>query len=347
MGNDVGAVGRGRGGRFNEATERERERERAAVGSGRASGAQASARSERAAASAAGYADLSAGGAGRSGARAGAGPRGDGGAGHPPSVQAAARTAAPSGKAELDRLTVDVLRLRAELARTTNPKARGELSARIGRLSAAWCDGARAAGLKPPPDSFDPFRASDEDLKNALLWTEVGNTFPLGAFSHPTDPNRFRDDILAAWAVRVPGVLDRVIAANPNDPRLVPMLEASLRRLGDPSGCEPGETVQSLVKRRADRLAARSLAAADEASKRITIGLDGRIGTAEAIDGYETVQYILAMNPGTTTGSLLASAAAWRGGDIDDMRHCGELGTELEGIADITARKLPHERPHW
>lgn len=236
-------------------------------------------------------------------------------------------------------LATEVLRLRAELAKTSDPLLRTALATRARQLSDQWCAMARAAGMKPPAGSFDPFHASDDELRNAVLWTEVGNTFPVASFGHPVDVQRFRDDVLTAMTLRTPGLLDRVIAANPRNPALVPLLEEELRRLGDTSGCRPGDTVESLLARRAELLSA-ARAKADEADRsRKYIGLDGRIGTAEDLASYETEQYILAVNPGTTMGSLLAATAAASGGDVEAIRRAGSAGNQAERLGGGFGKK--------
>ena len=230
----------------------------------------------------------------------------------------------------LEPLATEVLRLRRELARTDDPVTRAALGVRIRQLGDQWCAMARAAGLSPPPASFDPYRASDAELKNAILWTEVGNCFPTGSFASPVHPDRFRDDILSAWTLRTPGMLEKVVAADPRNPALVPLLRAELARLGDRDGCRAGDTVEELLARRAQLLgAARAVHAEPD---QLYIGLDGRIGTKDALGRYEAEQYLLAINPGTTMGALLAAVAATSGGDVEAIRRSGAAGNAAEAL---------------
>lgn len=244
--------------------------------------------------------------------------------------------------AQLVSLATEVLKQRAELAKLTDATARAASHARIAQLSSQWCQAAAAAGLKPPGPNFDPQRCSRDELQNALLWTEVGNCFPVGTFGHAINPENYRNDVLSAWVLQSPGMLDRVIAANPGDARLVPLLEADLRRLGDKNGCRPDDTIESLVARRSELLAktAKETAVSD---KQLYMGLDGRVGTADSLAKYEGQQYLLALNPGTTTGALLAAVALAEGGGVEEMRRAGATGNAVESLG---SQAIKHRDAH-
>lgn len=268
----------------------------------------------------------------------------------PPSVAAVVHP--ERSFARMGPLATEVLRLRAVLAKTGDPLLRTALATRAHQLSDQWCAMARAAGTKPPAGSFDPFHASDDELRAAVLWTEVGNTFPAASFGHPIDVQRFRDDLLMAMTLRTPGLLDRVIAANPRNRALVPLLEEELRRLGDTTGCRAGDTVDSLLLRRAELLAAARAKASEEDRARRYMGLDGRIGSAADLASYEAEQYILAANPGTTMGALLAATAAVSGGDVEAIRRAGDAGNAGEALGGGLApkghpRSGQSKEPRW
>jgi hypothetical protein len=256
----------------------------------------------------------------------------------------------------------EVMRLRAEKAKTSAPEVAGVLQARIATLSNQWCAQARAAGMKPPTDSFDAFRATDEQLRSAILWTEVGNTYPVSALQD--GGAHFRDELLLAHAVRSPVLLGQLVERMKDHPeRLIPALHRELQRLGDTRPCSPNDTVDSLLARRSEALRLQSNGAnahaADEARQRVTIGVDGRVGKLEDVITSEMEQQILAANPGTTLGAVLAATSA---GDVEGMRRRGKLGNAVEGVAGpfgrVKASDLkpynpdgpttsPHSAPRW
>lgn len=63
------------------------------------------------------------------------------------------------------------------------------------------------------------------------------------------------------------------------------------------------------------------------------IGLDGRQGTFEQLVDYELEQRVLATNPGTTLGSLTATAATVAGGTTEQIRAAGEVGNAVQSVA--------------
>ncbi|MBX3217827.1 MAG: hypothetical protein KF850_37820 [Labilithrix sp.] len=232
--------------------------------------------------------------------------------------------------AGMPALAAEVLRLRAEGTRTREPELGRAIAARVATLSSEWRQLARAKGMQPPDDTFAPFRATDEELTSAILWTFVGDRLPVSAFQD--SGARYRDELLLAHAVRSPTLLPAL--ADTKDPRLAAALYKELERLGDARPCAAGDTIPSLLARRAELLRLRDNGAAaradDEARKQITLGADGRVGAAESIALYEMEQHILAANPGTTLGAILAATQA---GDLEGMRRAGQAGNMVEGVA--------------
>jgi hypothetical protein len=241
----------------------------------------------------------------------------------------------------MDRVTGEVLVTRAALGRATAPAERDALAARFDALSSSWCAMARSVGLAPPDATFDPRLATDRELENALRWATVGNTFPRGSFEHPVLPSRHLDELLTEHVVRTPSLLDGLLRANAGDARLAPLLERDLARGGD-SSCRAADGVDALVARRDALLRTEASRQADADAKRIEVGLDGRVGTAPALARYEQRELLIALNPGTTVGSLLASYAALRGHDIDTIRAAGKAGNVVEGIGALAGGPPPY-----
>lgn len=234
-------------------------------------------------------------------------------------------------------LATEVVRLRAEKAMATDPVEVRALTQKIAALSSQWCEAARARGMKPPSESFDPFRASDAELASALLWTEVGNAYPVSAL---TDGGaRFQREIHLALVARSPSLLRDAVARGKGDNELLGAMYKELRRLGDDRPCTSNDTVDSLAARRAEILRQRANAdlveEREDARRQVTIGLDGHVGTAEQVIDYEIEQGIIAANPGSLLGTIGAGISASMGGDIEDMRRAGRAGNAAEGLAGI------------
>jgi hypothetical protein len=121
-------------------------------------------------------------------------------------------------------------------------------------------------------------------------------------------------------------------------------LRSELVQLGDTQGCTDHDTVDSLTARRDHLLLARQAAADDAEAKRKYIGLDGHVGTADELARYELEQRMIAANPGSGTGALLAGLASMRGGSVDDIRAAGEAGNLVEGIGGGVGHALNTNR---
>jgi len=108
-------------------------------------------------------------------------------------------------------------------------------------------------------------------------------------------------------------------------------LHAEIAALGGVSRCREDDTEEALLWQRnvlmADKLTKRS----ENDATQLSIGLDGHSGPGEEVDRYEREQWVVAANPGSGTGVLLAGIAAARGGSIDDVRASGQAGNEIEG----------------
>ncbi len=226
-------------------------------------------------------------------------------------------------------LGTEILSLRSTLTNSLAEPERAEREARLRTLSSEWCALARSYGMKPPSESFDPFRASRRELTEAIAWTEFGNTFPVRALAD--GGKLYKEQLVLAHVVRSPALLGQAAAAFEREPsKLLGALYKELHRLGDNTPCKPDDTVASLIARRSNlvRLEANRAAAetAEEERRRPTLGLDGRVGSAETIARYELEQQIAAANPGTPLGAFLASQYA---GDTEAMRHAGELGNAV------------------
>jgi hypothetical protein len=281
--------------------------------------------------------------------RASTSREGDGACHAPPltSMAPSESGAAAAPKRSLSELGTDILSIRADLKRPMPESERTAKEARLRALSSDWCALARAAGMKPPGDCFDPFRASNRELAEAIAWTELGNTYPVRSLAD--GGALYREQLALAHLVRSPALFPEATTAFAREPgKLMSALYKELHRLGDETPCTTTDTVESLLARRSrlvrmegNRAAAE---AAEEERRRPTLGLDGRIGSAESVARYELEQQIAAVNPGTTLGSILASQYA---GDIEAMRHAGEFGnafTEMfHGARE--PRHAPRVRP--
>lgn len=273
--------------------------------------------------------------AGKDGAGANAGPA------------RAGAVAPPERKsASIERLATEVVRHRVEKATTTDPGEVRALTQKIAALSSQWCEEARARGMKPPSESFDPFRASDAELASALLWTEVGNAYPVSALAD--GGARFQREIHLALVVRSPALLREAVASGKADAELLGAMYKELRRLGDDRPCTSNDTVESLAARRAEILRQRANAGLvkerEDARRQVTIGLDGHVGTAEQVINYEIEQGIIAANPGSLLGTIGAGISASMGGDIEDMRRAGRAGNAAEGLAGIVKPNVAKQK---
>ncbi len=240
-------------------------------------------------------------------------------------------TKAAAPRRRLASLTKDVLARRDDVT-----QGGGSASVRaLADARTAWCTEAGRSGLKPPPGSFDPARASDAELGAAVLWTEIGGALPLHSFAD--GGTSYRDDLRLASQARSPFEL-RVA---PNDPELRAACHRELARVGADTAPRPEETVASL----ADRIALARQSAAEKSrgeTPRTFIGASGRVGSEEAVAAADFEAYLSAMAPGTTTGVIFASFHA---GDLDGMRKAGELGNALEDIASPFARGKRTDHP--
>jgi hypothetical protein len=221
-------------------------------------------------------------------------------------------------------LGAEILRLRRE------PMAPNE---RIAQLADQWCAMARSLGHPPPTASFDPYAASDDELRWAHGWILIGGTLPVAAAM--TDGGaRFRDDVFAAAALRTPGFGEALIAAyadNPGAQRV--LLEREVKRLGGAKQCRGDESIDDLKSLRARLLIASQATAPDT---RLHIGLDGKVGTFDALVDYEFQQRAIAMNP-STSGAVVAGIVAKAGGTTTTIRASGALATGVEGVASGVA----------
>ena len=253
-------------------------------------------------------------------------------------LQVAGLASRESISPNMDALANDVMRLRTEKSTTTDPARLRALSVEANTASSLWCELARARGMKPPSESFDPFHASDAELVSAFQWTEIGNAYPVNALSD--GGAHFQKEIHLALIVRSPAMLSEFIAKGEADnPDLLAAMYKELRRIGDDRPCTSKDTVVSLMARRAEVLEQRAsggLADAFEGARRqLTIGLDGRVGTAESIGNYEIEQGILAANPGSLLGTIGAGISASHGGSIEDRRRVGQAGKSADGLLGI------------
>lgn len=243
----------------------------------------------------------------------------------------------------------EVVRLRSVDAGKGDTALERAVQARVNELRDRWCELSRAAGMGPPSASFNPYLASDEELKSALLWTTLGGTVPIEAAMHDGGV-RFREDIIEAVALRTPGLGEELIASYASEPGTQrQLLERELRRLGDRQQCRADDTNATLIARRADLLRKRDVEEIERGQNELQIGLDGRQGTARWLVEYELEQRVIAMNPGTTTGSIAAAVAATRGGTTEEIRAAGQAGNAAEGVAQglagVDPRKLDKRVP--
>jgi len=266
------------------------------------------------------------------------------------SVRAASSVALPGPKpTDMAGIAGEVMRLRAEKASSSNDPARARvLEGKIEELSNRWCELARARGMQPPTDSFDPSRASDAELASALLWTEAGNVYPLSALRD--GGTRFKKELHLALIVRSPELLAAAVArGKANDPELLGAMYKELRRLGDDRPCTSADTVESLAARRAELLRRRDsterIGEKEQERRQQTIGLDGRVGTGERIIAYEIEQGMIVANPGSLLGTIGAGISASQGGSIDDRRRVGAAGNAAQGLVSFKKPGDPDKRP--
>lgn len=153
----------------------------------------------------------------------------------------------------LDRLGDEILRLRAVVPAPDDAALKTALASRLTELTNDWCAKARAAGMAPPPNGFNPYTASDRALQSAFLWMTVAGVVPLDSASHDGGLE-LREDMLEAIALRTPGLGEQLIESYAGDPvaqRVI--LERELFRLGQPM-CRAGDTNEQLIVRRAQLL---------------------------------------------------------------------------------------------
>lgn len=208
---------------------------------------------------------------------------------------------------------------------------------------------ARAEGLEPPKASFNPAHATDRELANAVLWTEIGHSFPLGTMTHPIDPDRFRADVLREQLIRSPDVLRAYVGEHVDNPKVMPLLREALVRAGDKTPCRADETprvlLQQLSMLRPSQSAPLQKANADD--KQLYMGLDGRVGTKEQLDAYELGEYVKAMQSETSFGSIAAGVTAVKGGSVEDMRRAGEAGDFLQRLGSLGGGEENVEGKKW
>lgn len=177
-----------------------------------------------------------------------------------------------------DGLTAEIVRLKRLCATSaclviheaTPPAAdaplRAAVTARIGELTAQWVAKAQDRNLPPPTAGFDPYTASDRDLRGAFVWMEIGGAIPLQAAM--TDGGaRFRDDIFEAVALRTPGLLPENMDAlrgalgdtrgvrQPDRPRRGHVDRATVERNPTPTSDASSPTMSSDPSGRRRRLA--------------------------------------------------------------------------------------------
>jgi len=228
----------------------------------------------------------------------------------------------------------EILRLRETRLAPDDSAARASIAKRICDLQSAWVEKARAAGMKEPSASFSPWTATSAELGDAFLFTHLAGIVPLDA-ARVDGGLHFKEDIFEALALRKRGLDDEVIdsyASDPGTQRLI--LERELRRLGETTQCKPDESIEDLRLRRAKLVTA---PIHREEDRTLYIGLDGKIGTFQALVDYELEERILAGNPGTVTGSTAATFARYR--STDEMRAAGQLGNAVGGLGGAIAGK--------
>ncbi len=185
--------------------------------------------------------------------------------------------------------------------------------------------------MKAPSDGFDPARASDKEPVGAYAWLKRGGEVPRGEVARDGG-SAYARSLEANVSLRAPWV--KGVAPFESFPADVQRraLEGALGRRS--VKCEASETLPELrakYERALDTERRASLAASvkrdEQSGKQKTIGLDGRVGTREAVEAYELEEYVKALNPGTTAGTI---AAAF-GGDVEQKRRLGALGNLAEG----------------
>lgn len=243
-----------------------------------------------------------------------------------------------------DALAKELVRLKSVHPSPRDAALGAALRTRIGELTTQWCSAATTAGLRPPANGFDPYLASDRELHAAFLWTTLAGAAPRDALMADGGV-LFREDVVEAMALRTRHVDDELIASYDADPGTQRMLlERELRRLGDRRECRTDETNADLVARRQTLLRLDDAKLQADIDGAVHIGLDGQLGTVDALIDYELEQRLLAMNPGTVAGSYFATIAAVSGGDTDDIRAAGAAGNALgglaQGLAGVDVRRL-------
>lgn len=243
----------------------------------------------------------------------------------------------PGFASTFDGLTGEILRLKRLPVPAGDAPLRAAVTARIGELTAQWAAKAPAENYPAPTAGFDPYGASDRVLRAAFLWTEIGGGVPLQVAMTGGEA-RFREDIFEAVALRTPGLDTMLLASYEAEPAIERgLIERELLRLGDHSPCRPDDTLATLRDRRTSLLRAVDEKQATIDGKIRWIGLDGRQGTFEQLVDYELEQRVLAMNPGTTAGSLAAAGATMLGADTNGIRAAGAAGNAWQAAAGMVA----------
>ena len=247
---------------------------------------------------------------------------------------AVAPASASSLPTTLSGLADEILRLRRAALAPNNDADRLSIVKRTRDAQSLWLEKARAAGMKEPSSSFSPWTASNAELGSAFLYSHLAGVVPLDAAKHDGGL-QFREDIFEALALRTRGLDDELLdsyATEPATQRI--LLERELHRLRDATQCKPDESVDELRLRRAKLLNAPRPPQEDRA---LYIGLDGKVGTFQALVSYELEERILAGNPGTTTGSWTATLAIRGKATTEEVRAAGELGNAVENLAGVAA----------
>lgn len=198
---------------------------------------------------------------------------------------------------------------------------------------------AEAAAQRPPPKGFtpapygvNPETATDAQLDAEIRHIDGGGAVPMGV-KMGVGAEAYRQQLGEEALLRRPGGLEILLRVHAGDPAAQKRLLAhALQRVGGDPTCKPGDSVQTLLLRYYETVGAKSRASNDAVRAMPTMGDKGLVfANADEAARYEAAEKVIAMNPGTTLGSIAAAWKAMSGGSLDDMRAAGSAGNELEG----------------
>lgn len=252
------------------------------------------------------------------------------------------RTPASAAKPETPKAIMsEIDRLRGVLAKAHDASLDVPVRTRIAELERQWVATARANGLAPAPHGIEPETASDEALKTEVTWLAGGGAVPMHV-QMTQGADAYRQRLQEEALLRKPGGLEILLRIHAGDPvAQMRLVTHAIQRAGGDATSRPGENVHSLLFRYYATIGAQARAGNAAVRAMPTMGDHGLVfPSAEDARRYDVAQRALAMNPGTTLGSIAASLCAMNGGTLAEIRAAGEAGNVVEGAGGGVAPAL-------